>query len=249
VEALGAAEVVLGDLLDPDSMSRAMEGANAVYLIVPNMHPDEGGVGAVAIKAAQAAGVGRFVYHSVLHPQIRAMPHHWQKLAVEERLIQSGLAFTILQPSAYMQNISAYWDEIVSEGIYRVPYGEEGAISLVDLEDVAQVAAMALIEGGHAGATYELAGPDALSPADIARTITQVLHRPIVEQQEDLSSWVAKAQATDLPGYAVDSLARMFTYYDRNGLMGNPRVLEGLLGRPASTFAEFLLRLHSSTTL
>lgn len=248
-EAAGATEVVVGDLLDPDAVFRAMTGASAVYLIVPNMHPEEGQIGALAIKAAKAAGVSRFVYHSVLHPQVREMPHHWKKLAVEESLIESQLAFTILQPSAYMQNVSLYWDEIVSDGVYRVPYGERGAISLVDLEDVAQVAAVALTETGHTGATYELAGPEALSPAEIARTAAQALRKPVVEQRIELSDWVAQARAGGLSGYALDALTRMFGHYDRHGLRGNPRVLEHLLGRAPSAFTEFVQRLHSTTTL
>ena len=63
-----------------------------------------------AIRAAQSAGVERFVYHSVLHPQVEIMAHHWQKMRVEEQLFESGLSFTILQPAAYMQNVLAGWD-------------------------------------------------------------------------------------------------------------------------------------------
>ncbi len=76
---------------------------------------------------------------------------------------------TILQPTAYMQNILAGWRSIVEDGIYRVPYPIDTRISLVDLRDVAEAAARVLTEDGHVGATYELVGtgcfdPDARSP-------------------------------------------------------------------------------------
>ena len=76
----------------------------------------------VVIGAAREADVEHLVFHSVLHPQIEAMPHHWQKMRVEELLLQSGLHYTILQPTIYMQNILASWDAISQNGVYPVPY-------------------------------------------------------------------------------------------------------------------------------
>ena len=105
IEALGVDDVLAGDLLDQSVMERAVRGVRAIYHIAPNVSPDEVSIGKTIIAAAQSADVERFVFHSVLHPQIEAMPHHWQKLRVEELLFESGLPFTILQPTAYMQNV------------------------------------------------------------------------------------------------------------------------------------------------
>lgn len=74
-----------------------MRSAQGVYHICPNVHPQEVEIGRIAIDAARAAHVERFVFHSVLRPQIEAMPHHWRKLRVEEMLLASGLNFTILR--------------------------------------------------------------------------------------------------------------------------------------------------------
>src|SRR6185369_2935048 len=102
--------------------------------------------------AATRLAVPRLVYHSVLHPQIEAMPHHWAKLRVEEMLFGSTLDATILQPTAYMQNSLAQWELMTREGVYRVPYPIETRLSLVDLDDVAEAAAQVLLDAGHAGA-------------------------------------------------------------------------------------------------
>jgi uncharacterized protein YbjT (DUF2867 family) len=238
----GSLDVVVADLLSERDLERAMRGVRAVYLIAPNVHPQEERIGEIAIAAARSAGVERLVYHSVLHPQTREMPHHWRKLGVEERLFESDIDFTILQPAAYMQNVLAYRDAIVERGVYRVPYGESGALSLVDLDDVAEVAARVLTEDGHGDAVYELAGPAALSPTDIARSLAEVLGRPVEAQAEPLSEWVEQARSIGIDGYALEALTRMFRYYDRHGLRGGSRVLEWLLARPATTFDAFLQR-------
>jgi uncharacterized protein YbjT (DUF2867 family) len=149
VKALGVHEVLVGDLLSRSALDEAFKDVHAVYHIPPNVNPDEVVIGKNMIDAAQSAGIEHFVFHSVLQPQIEAMPHHWKKLRVEEALLQSGLPFTILQPTAYMQNILAQWDNIIQRGSYSAPYPEETRLSMVDLEDVAQVAATVLTEAGH----------------------------------------------------------------------------------------------------
>jgi NAD(P)H dehydrogenase (quinone) len=231
---------------DRAMMEPAAHGVQAIYHICPNMNPDEVAIGEVVIAAARAAAVERLVYHSVLHPQTEAMPHHWNKLRVEEKLFESGQSYTILQPAAYMQNVLAYWDQIVEQGVYLTPYSVEARLSIVDLEDVAEVAAMVLTEGGHTGATYELAGPEALSQVEVAAILSQRLGRPVHAQVVPLDEWERKARASGTNDYAIETLLKMFRYYDRLGLCGNPNVLNRLLDRPATTFTAFIARIPSN---
>ena len=174
IKAIGATEVVIGDFQDAVSLRQAMNGVRALYHICPNMHPDEVAIGRQIIAAALAADVEHFVYHSVLHPQIEVMPHHWNKLRVEEMLFATRLPFTILQPTAYMQNILAGWDKIRNHGLYTIPYPGETQIALVDLEDVSAVAATVLTQSCHAGATYELVGTPPLSQFAVAEILAGV---------------------------------------------------------------------------
>jgi NAD(P)H dehydrogenase (quinone) len=242
VVAAGAQQVVAGDMRDRTVMEQAMQGVRAVYHICPNVSPHEAEMGQVALRAAREAGVEHFVYHSVLHPQTEAMPHHWQKLRTEELLFEAGLPYTILQPAAYMQNVLAYWDQIVRQGIYAVPYATQTRLGMVDLEDSAEAAAIVLTEGGHAGATYELAGPDVLSPPEIAAVLEQQLDRPVRARAVPLEEWEQGARASGMGDYQVETLLQMFRYYERHGFWGNPRVLAWLLGRPPTTFAGFVQR-------
>ncbi len=242
VRGQGAAEVVVGDLRDPYLMPRIMEGMRAVYHICPNVLAEELSVGHQLIQAAQSAGLEHFVFHSVLHPQVEAMPHHWNKMRVEELLFTSGLAYTILQPATYMQNLLGQWQQITQKGIYSVPYDVDSRLVMVDLKDVAEVAARVLTESGHTAATYELVGPQALTQVEVADILSQELGQPVRAARQSLDTWRRNATSAGLGSYQIDTLVKMFTYYDQYGFNGNSHVLNWLLGRPATAFSAFIRR-------
>ena len=81
---IGVNEFVIGDMRNKKVVKKALCGIKAVYHICPNVNPDELQIGILIIEEALSARVEHFVYHSVLLPQISAMPHHWNKLLVEE---------------------------------------------------------------------------------------------------------------------------------------------------------------------
>ena len=240
--AMGAQEAVVGDMHDEEALRKAMEGAQAVYHICPNVSPDEVAIGRAAISAALAADVQHFVFHSVLHPQAEAMPHHWSKLRVEESLFESGLPFTILQPTAYMQNTLATWDDILN-GEYVAPYPVETRLSLVDLNDVAEAASTVLTESGHAGATYELVGTPAMTQMEVAEVFCQQFGYPVRAKAMSVETWERQARMAGLGQYQVETLVKMFRYYERYGLCGSPNVLGWLLRRPPASFPVFVERM------
>ena len=242
LKALGVDDVIIGDVRDQANMDHAVHDVRAIYHIAPNVSPDEVTIGKSIITAAQSADVERFVFHSVLHPQIEAMPHHWQKMRVEELLFESGLPFTILQPAAYMQNVLASWNQIIENGRYRVPYSTETRLSLVDLEDVAEAAALVLSGPGYGGATIELVGTLAMSQAAIAQTLADQLQRPVEAEVMSLEEWERVARSSGLGDYQVLTLMKMFCYYESHGFIGNPNALSCLLGRQPTSFAEFIKR-------
>lgn len=243
VEALGAQEAIAGDMQDEAAYRQAASGIRALYHVCSNMNPQEEAIGRIALAAAQASGVEHFVYHSVLHPQTEAMPHHWHKLRVEERLLESGLAYTIVQPAAYMQNILAGWPAIIEQGVYRVPYPVTTRLSMVDLDDVAAAVAIVLTEPGHAGAIYELAGPDALTQTEVAEVLSAGLGRPVHAEQIPIVEWTANARAAGLGDYQIETLIKMFRYYEQYGFWGSSNVLGWLLGRPPVGFRAFVERV------
>jgi NAD(P)H dehydrogenase (quinone) len=240
LEALGVEDIQVGDLLSYQDVEKSLQGVRAVYHICPNVSPYEFSIGKTVISAARASGAEQCVFHSVLHPQTESMPHHWAKLRVEEFLLESGPAFTILQPTAYMQNLLTHWEAIIEKGIYPIPYSRESRSCLVDLRDVAEVAAKVLTEPGHIGATYELVGTPPLSQTQIASQMADAIGRPVAVQEIGIDEWEAKARAGGMGQYQVTTLKQMFAYYDRYGFEGNSNVLGWLLGRPPTSLAGFL---------
>lgn len=247
VMSAGATEISVGDLRNQTDLERACRAVQAVYAIVPNMCPDETGVGQGIIQAAKAAGVKHFVYHSVLHPQIEAMPHHWQKMHVEASLFESGMEYTILQPAAYMQNVLGYWQSIRESGIYSIPYPVDTRLGMVDLADVADAAANVLTEKGHAGAIYELATDERLSQIEVAHIIGRILGKTVQAKETPHDIWEERVRKGGLDEYSISTLLKMFRYYEKYGFYGNSTVLSRLIERPPTTFMAFIERAVKET--
>ena len=243
---VAGAQFVTGDLSSDGDVARAVAGMDAIYHIPPNMHAGEIPFGERMVKAARAARVKHLVYHSVLHPQIEALPHHWNKVFVEQAVIESGLPFTILQPSSYMQNALADWRGISHDGVHTLGFSVRARLSLVDLDDVAEVAAKVTGSPNHVGAIYELAGPEMLSGEDKAQILSQVLGRAVRAVQEPPQDFRRRAASGGMPQHVIDTRVSMFAHYDRQGLAGNSNVLAMLLGRPAATFEQFARRAAQS---
>ena len=228
-----SAEVVATDLTDPAAVETLLAGADALYLIWPNFDPAETAGAVALLEAAGRAGVGRVVYHSVLRPQARSMPHHAAKDRVEEALDASGLAWRVLQPCAYADNLDPQLPDVARTGSVLSPWGLAQAQSLVDLRDVADAAAVLLTEDGLDGGTFEAVGPERLTAPRIADLLGDWLGR-------DVRAVDAVPDGPVPIDYPARCRRLMFDHYRAHGFTGSPRVLEALLGRPARTYAEHL---------
>lgn len=241
VVAAGA-EVVVGDQRRPDDLVTLLADCAALYHIPPNLSADEEQMVTAALTAADRQGTRRVIYHSVLHPQTSAMPHHRAKLAVEDRLLTSGLETVFLQPAPYLQNLEPYVRRAAATGAVAFPYSPDVVLSMVHLADVA-AAAVAVVTGvQHVGAAYQLCGPDVMNQGAAWRVLSARCGLgAVVYRRRPPSAWVEKH--TPLQGRERAWLTAMFDYYDRHGLRGTPLPLQALIGREPfglDTFAEQL---------
>jgi nucleoside-diphosphate-sugar epimerase len=114
--------------------------------------------------------------------------------------------------------------------LIEVPYDVTQRFGLIDLADVAEAAAAVLLDGSHAGATYEVGGPALVTPTDVADAASAVLGRTVTAKRVDAGEGVHPW------------LRAMFAYYDGHGLPAGPLTATALLGRPPRTLEETLRR-------
>ena len=170
----------------------------------------------------------------MLHPDDPRMPHHLRKAEAEAVLREAlGERLTVLRPAAYHQNLL----EQARSGMLAVPYSLDAPFTNVDLDDVAEVAADALL-GAHAGLTLDLAGPEVLTTRQMTEQAAAALGRPVSDARISLAQWLTGPGAgAERPG---PRRPRRHVRRLRRGRPGRRprRVLPGLLGRAPTTWAS-----------
>jgi len=242
LQALGAADVAVGDMGDRGSLQQALTGAPQILHIGPAMDPNEVEYTNNAIEAAKQVGVEQFIYYSVMHPQRRDVRHHRLKLEAEEDLIESGLPYTILEPIRYMQHLDPIWSRVVDEGIHGMPFSVDVKFNVVDLADLAAATTRVILEPDHLYATYELAGPQALSQRDMAAILSKVIGREVNAEAIPLEALEQRVRSAGLSDDRIEQMLNMNHHYDQHGFRGNPAILRMLLGREPTTFEAYVER-------
>ena len=171
-----AVELATGDLDDPESVAKAVQGVEAIFL----MHAGHGTEQTrTMIAAARGAGVSRIVLLSSVGARLLPLdgPVPTALAAREQILRESGLDVTYLRPNSFASN-ALWWRDDVRAGKVTDPYGK-AALAVTDPDDIARVAATTLTQDGHAGKGYILTGPQALTTRAQVETIAEVIGRPI----------------------------------------------------------------------
>jgi uncharacterized protein YbjT (DUF2867 family) len=208
-------EGVVGDLTQADSLPRAFAGANAVFFVTP-LSQTETQAGLNAVAAARKAGARKLVYSSVALPEgSEHIPHFASKIPVEEAVRSSGAQWTILRPNNFFQNDYWFRDPIMKLGVYPQPIGSQG-MNRVDVRDIADAAVNVLLNPGHAGQTYSLHGPDALTGDGTAETWSRHVGRDVRYAGDDLDPW-EQQQLQFLPAWLVHDFRIMYEYFLENG--------------------------------
>jgi uncharacterized protein YbjT (DUF2867 family) len=229
------ARVVGGDPSQPDTLARALPGVEAIFL-----NPLAVGGGARELLSLAAdAGVQRVVVLSattVEYPVgLEAFADAFR--AVEDAARASGLQWTFLRCADFDANALAWAPSIRAQGAVYGVYSE-AATSPIHEDDIGAVAAITLVDAGHAGRSYLLTGPQSLTQPDKVRIIGDAIGRELsfVEVSPDQlrEAMLAQGLPADVPERLIGSLAD----YARHPGPTSTEV-EAILGRPARTFAEW----------
>ena len=239
----GAADVPEGvrhlraDLTEPESLKPAFDGATALFLLTAGDFTASGGNGAVlgdVLGLARAGGVERVV---LLSSQGVGTERHSPDL--EEAVTQSGLAWTVLRPGGFASNSYSWAGTIREQRLAAAPFADV-ALPVIDPDDIAEVAVVALREAGHGGRTYVLTGPEAVTPRQQVAAIGDALGEPV--RFVELSRDAAKAGMTAfMPEVIADATLDILGTPTDDERRVSPEV-ERILGRPAGTFADWAVR-------
>jgi uncharacterized protein YbjT (DUF2867 family) len=246
LRAAGVDDVIVGDLVDSDVLESAVRGADAIYHVGPTLSSSERAVGFAIVDAAVAAGVRHFVMSSVLHAITTDLVQHEIKRDIEEHLLSSGLDFTILQPANYM--LAHRLKPAFERGVFELTWSLDRKQSLVDIGDIAEVAALVLGNlDRHVGATYELASPGRYTAFELADIIASVVGEPITAGEIDVDTFAGRMFGDIEPSekdYRLRAMHAISARYSSNDFVGNPNVLTWLLGRTPTTWEQFVRAHH-----
>jgi (4-alkanoyl-5-oxo-2,5-dihydrofuran-3-yl)methyl phosphate reductase len=227
-------ELVEGDLDRPETIAAALAGVDGVFLLTTQSSRQPEWERAV-IQAAARAGVGQLVKLSVFRADeqssLQVARQHGQ---AERVLAQSGLAATILRPVFFMQNLVG----MVHDGAIATAAGD-GQVAMVDARDIAAVAVATLTGGGHAGKTYTLTGPEALSFDQVASILSRQTGRPLRHVRVPPDKVRVALQGRGMAAWYADDMATL------HGMLaaGYEQVvtddIHTVTGRPPRTLAQF----------
>lgn len=233
----GVRNIIVGDLKNLNDVKLALNGTKLTYLITPNFFPDEDLIIKNFISVCSKVMDYKIILHSVIHSQIKKLPHHWSRMKVEQKLIESNLKWVILQPTMYMQNILPQLKNLNLNKYIGMPVPVNRKLSMVDLDDVAEVAFNSILESELDYGIYELVGNN-LSLNDQAKIISKVVKETIIAKQFSVNEAKSQLKIPFTGKYGEKTYEAMFDYYSRFGLNGNSTVLKSLLKRQPRNFSE-----------
>jgi len=230
------ANAVAFDVTQPASFAPALAGIERMFLMRPPAIANVAATLFPLIDAAKASGVRQIVFLSLLGAEKLAFVPHRK---VEIYLQQSGLDYTFLRASFFMQNLqTAHRQEIRERREILVPAGN-GRTSFIDVHDIAAVAVRALTEPGHTKRAYDLTGAEALDYPTVAALLSLELGYPIVYRHPSLRTFLAYHRSQ---GVAAGQALAIYTT-TRLGMAARvTNAVAQLLGRPPQSLQGYLAR-------
>ena len=232
-------KTVIGDLSDINSLEKALQGIEKVFLLSVTS-PDSPTLQGNLVKVAKEKDVKHIVKVSVrgadLDSDIGILRYH---ALTEKEILDSGITYTFLQPHSFMQNLVFDAESIKNQNAIFAPMGD-GKIGMVDARDIAAVAVKALTEDGHEGKTYVLTGAKALSFHDLSNAFTFFLGRDI--KYIPVSAEEAHQGMLDagMPEWLANDLTAINKIYAAGQGSEISNDIEKVTGRRAGLLKEYL---------
>jgi uncharacterized protein YbjT (DUF2867 family) len=237
IQQLGL-DVAMGDFEQPDTLDAAMADCDHLYLVSPPS-PRQPVQEQNVIDAAKRAGISHVVKQTVLgaDPEASMAFGRWHG-QVEQHLVQSGLAYTLVRPHSFMQNFLLSAQPVADQGVLYGMTGD-GRTSYSDTRDIAAVAAQVLTSPGHEGQRYTLTGPEALSAAEVAERLSAAIGGPVRYVDLPAAAFAQGLTGAGMPGWLVDAVVEGNTLLAAGFQEEVTDEVARVAGRPPRTFDEF----------
>ena len=231
-------QLVQGDLADPASLDAAMAGVDIAY-VVTAVVPEAPQLFSNFYAAAKKAGVGRVVKFSGLG----AAPDSGSELirqhaAADQELRDSGLSYTIIRPNSFHQNMFWQAEGIKLSGQFYLPLAEARQ-STIDVRDIAAATVKVMLQPGHENKDYDLTGPESLSFAEVAATLSEVLGKPVSYVAIPVEAAEQAMKDMGMPEWNAHALAEIQGVFATGKYADTTDDLEQILGHPGRTFRQF----------
>ncbi len=234
---LPGVEIVVGDLSKPETLDAALDGVERVFLL-SSPDPDQVKLQSNLIDAARRMGARHVVKVSVAGgPDSGTQIGRWH-WTTETQLKDSGLAFTILRPTSYMQQMLLFAPTIAATGSFALPMGT-GAVAVVDTRDVAAVGVRALTEAGHESKIYDLTGPEALTFDEMADELSNATGKKIAYVHVPPDYARKQLAAIGLPRWLIDDMIVLCASFREGYGAAVSSAIRDVTKRPARSFGEF----------
>ncbi|MBK4722673.1 SDR family oxidoreductase [Azospirillum sp. YIM DDC1] len=218
------------DYGNPDALARALAGVDTLLLISSNEIGQRAAQHRNVVNAAKAAGVGRIVYTSLLHADRSPLSLAEEHRATEADIRASGIPFTILRNGWYTENHTGSVGAALAGGAFIGSAGD-GRISSATRADYADAAVAVLTGTGHEGKTYELAGDEAVTLADLAAEISRQSGKDIPYRNLPEADYAAILAGFGLPEAFAKGIASWDVDASKGALFDDGRQLSALIGR------------------
>jgi len=229
---------VIMDYAKPETIRPALHGVEKILLVSPPVR-ELPALEANFVKEVRAAGPKHVVKLSALGGREAMFPSGHRDS--EENIEASGLPYTFLRPNGFMQNLVNYHaDTITSQNAFYGCQGN-GAVSIVDIRDIAAVAVMVLAATGHEGKSYALTGGESLTNEQVAEKISGVAGRKISYVDLPAAELKKGILSTGTPEWSADALIDLQRLYRECKASLVADDFERLTGRKPITFDQFAL--------
>jgi uncharacterized protein YbjT (DUF2867 family) len=231
-------ELVEGDFARPDTFPRALDGVDQLFLLMPSSaeveqrqrnfvdaakHARVKHIVKLSQFGADAAAAGRFQrYHA----------------GVEHYIVKSRIPYTFLRPNLFMQSLLNFRSTIASQGTFYAPAGN-ARVSVIDVRDIASVAAATLTRSEHENQSYELTGPEALTHAEMASEFSEAFGKTVKYVEIPPENMLQTLLDLGMPEWQAAGVIEDYDHYRRGEAAAVTSAVRDITHSPPTRFSQF----------